>query len=1154
MASDPRRPSVLWAQQTSETDERKNRINITINLPDIIESTVNCVVTKSTISFNAKIRSSVEGVPYAFNCNLYAEVQAENIRTVLSPQFFSIALPKMTGGVHWPHLMRRMKQMISAQQMTKPKHVPLGEAEIEQVVANLERGVRINRDGNPVRREDLYSMVSHDQSPIAVPGTDGGVSSFEDSGQPIAGEDDPGSLNNHGVDLVQQFERRGDAWCLKLAIEYFERSVNLTPDRHSEKPVYLTNLGGSFVRRFQQLGNMSDIELAVTNLERAVQLTPDGHPGKPGRLNSLGTSFMIRFKQLGDVTDIAHAVLNLERAVQLTPDGHPDKPNIAHAVLNRERAVKLTPDGHPDKPSHFNNLGTSFMTRFKQLGDVTDMENAILNLERAFQLTPDGHPDKPSCLNNLGTSLLARFERLGDVTDMENAVSNLERAIQLTPDGHPDKPSHLNNLGTSFMTRFERLGDVTDVENAISNLKRAVQLTPDNHPDKPGLLGNLDMENAFSNHERAVQLTPDGHQDKPFHLHNLGNSFLTRFKQLEDMPDIEHSIANHELAVELTPDGHSDVPTLLFNLGNSLSEKFRKTGHYHDLEKSIVTYATSASSPVGPPSICLKAATTWSVLALGELRRFHPSDQSALDAYRVAFDLLPRVAWVGLNIETRHHHLLAASSLACDAAAVAISANDPHIALAWLEQGRSIVWGQILQLRTPVEELRLSHPELAVELTRISKQLERGASDNNFGTGQHRQSREDAGQQHRQLARDWDRIVEQVRQKPGFEHFLLPKQFSELRNAARDGPVVVVNVSKHGCDALIIEPISEHLHHVRLEDFSYKKAQTLGQLLHSILSQQNLRARCDDRGAGPVFDGRFRGDDAFRPILAELWKSLVNPVLEYLESLQIHSPMGDGYFRITWCPTGPLAFLPIHAAGLYNADGTSSISLPDIAISSYTPTLTALLSRSQSITPHGSTFKLLAVVQPNTPGADSLPGTRQELEVIRKHIVSDSSVHVLEGPKATTEEVSSRMEECSWVHLACHGVQDVSRPMESGLLLQDGRLELSKIVEKRLDHAEFAFLSACQTATGDVTRPEEAIHLAAGMLLAGYRGVVATMWSIRDDDAPFVADKFYGRVLENGQPNHVKPAEALHFAIRELRQKPGGCKFSSWVPFIYMGQ
>ncbi|TDL23345.1 hypothetical protein BD410DRAFT_787690 [Rickenella mellea] len=243
-------------------------------------------------------------------------------------------------------------------------------------------------------------------------------------------------------------------------------------------------------------------------------------------------------------------------------------------------------------------------------------------------------------------------------------------------------------------------------------------------------------------------------------------------------------------------------------------------------------------------------------------------------------------------------------------------------------------------------------------------------------------------------------------------------------------------------------------------------------------------------------------------------------------------------------------FLPIHAAGIYHADGSASVSLADFAISSYTPSLSALLNRSQR-QQQTAAFKLLAVIQPSAPGANPLPGTNDELKALQKYVPA-SSIHILRGPDATTATVLSGMEECSWIHLACHGVQDESDPMKSGLLLQDGQLHLSAIIQKHIPCAEFAFLSACQTAKGDGKRPEEAIHLAAGMLVAGYKGVMGTMWSIRDNDAPFVADKVYAQLLKDGQPSGVHPAVALHGAIQELRKR-NGSNFSSWVPFIYMG-
>jgi CHAT domain-containing protein len=88
---------------------------------------------------------------------------------------------------------------------------------------------------------------------------------------------------------------------------------------------------------------------------------------------------------------------------------------------------------------------------------------------------------------------------------------------------------------------------------------------------------------------------------------------------------------------------------------------------------------------------------------------------------------------------------------------------------------------------------------------------------------------------------------------------------------------------------------------------------------------------------------------------------------------------------------------------------------------------------------------------------------------------------MLDGTAATKAEVIKHCETCPWVHLACHGVQDGSR---SKLLLQDGGLKVFKLVKLPFTpQLEFAFLSACQTATGDDKLPDEALHMASNLLM-----------------------------------------------------------------------
>lgn len=77
--------------------------------------------------------------------------------------------------------------------------------------------------------------------------------------------------------------------------------------------------------------------------------------------------------------------------------------------------------------------------------------------------------------------------------------------------------------------------------------------------------------------------------------------------------------------------------------------------------------------------------------------------------------------------------------------------------------------------------------------------------------------------------------------------------------------------------------------------------------------------------------------------------------------------------------------------------------------------------------------------------------------------------------------------------------------------------------------------------------------MAAGILMVGYRTVIATMWSIGDEDAPLVAEKVYEHLLEVGIPDARKAAVAVHKATESLRAKVGMKEFAKWVPYIHVG-
>ncbi|KAH6905442.1 CHAT domain-containing protein [Coprinopsis sp. MPI-PUGE-AT-0042] len=482
-------------------------------------------------------------------------------------------------------------------------------------------------------------------------------------------------------------------------------------------------------------------------------------------------------------------------------------------------------------------------------------------------------------------------------------------------------------------------------------------------------------------------------------------------------------------------------------------------------------------------------------------------------------------------------------------------------ALEWLEQGRCLVWNQLQTLRTPLDDLERHDPQLAERIRDVSKLLEvdGGTQHDTLGDGGNLDfdARVALKEESARLARkskERDELLSQARDIPGFEDFLLPTRCSTLlRHLPESGPVVVLNADDLRCDAIVLMHGMDEPLPIPLPKMTYMKAKMMQQGLKTEIAG-GLRMR--QRGARPP---KFRSE--MERILQELWESVVKPVLEAL-AFNVSSNLS---LSVWWCPTGPFSFLPIHAAGIYGR-GASSECLADYAVSSYTPTVSALAARIREKRKRGvSDGRLLLVSVSNADGQAPIPGTTKEVQALCDFATAKDIKHLrLEGKEATSERAMEEILQSSIVHLACHGSQDITDPMQSGFYLHNKRLELSTIIKANLKNAELAFLSACQTGTGDEKLSNEAVHLAAGMMAAGFQGTVATMWAISDAYAPKVAEDFYNNLWERGKGKGggmqgEDAAYALHHAIQELkkvpRKKTGGAEkwFLTWVPYIHYG-
>ena len=969
--------------------------------------------------------------------------------------------------------------------------------------------------------------------------------------------------------FIQQSGRIED---LEEAISCHREALALHPLGHPHHSSSLSNLGGAVFTRFEQLGRMEDLEEAITYHREALALRPHGHPDRAASLNNLAIALFTRFERLGRMEDLEEAI-----------------------TCNRE-ALAFHPHGHLHHSVSLSNLGTAVFTRFRQSGRMEDLEEAITCHRKVLALLSHGHPHRSGSLSNLANAVFSRFiQQSGRMEDLEEAISCHREALALRPHGHPDRSGSLSNLGTAVSTRFEQSAKTKDLEEAITCNREALALRPHGHPHRSGSLSNLgtavytrfeqsrkteDLEEAISCHCEALALRPHGHPDRSGSLTSLGTAVSTRFQQSGETNYLEVAITCHREAVALCPHDHPDRSGFLSNLADAVFARFEQSESRDDLldahkylseakgilptehpsharigrglalillkqcdivpesdetlhmtSKAFDLFEQAANHSFSSAKARFQVAVKW---AREARRRNH---QSTVLAYTKSLSLLDRCLVLAPTVESQQNFLAATNTvpkeLALDAASSAIDAGEIGTAAELLEQGRAVLWSKMRGYRHPLDELRVVDEKLADQFEALSGQLEclatSSESQSTAFPGSNASniipvSFEAKMQRYRILSEGWDDTVKKIRQMDGFADFLQAVPFASLLKVAVEGPVIIINISRYRSDAIILrdggDPVLVPL------------PETLPKVLNE-MSSQFTKARASD------------GKDSARqilPILRSLWNNIAFPVRVQLVALGVPEKS-----RIWWCPTSDLCALPLHAAGAYSPKVPKPDNLPDCYISSYTPTLSALIRARSGVPPRSTVPNLLIIAQPD----ETLPEVEEEISRIQQ-LTND--VDVLRGPEANHDTVLSSLKDHSWAHFACHGHLN-NQPFHSSFQLHDhSRLALIDLIPARLADAELAFLSACHTAAGDmVGTPDEVIHLAAAMQFCGFRSVVGTLWAMEDVDGRDATEDFYRHMFRTPGtiPNFRDSAEALNLATKKMRKRKLG--LDRWVKFVHIG-
>jgi len=132
-----------------------------------------------------------------------------------------------------------------------------------------------------------------------------------------------------------------------------------------------------------------------------------------------------------------------------------------------------------------------------------------------------------------------------------------------------------------------------------------------------------------------------------------------------------------------------------------------------------------------------------------------------------------------------------------DAIFIALRYGHLHLGVIWFEQGNSIVWNQILQVRTPLEGLRLAYPQYCKRIEEISIQLEVAVTYEGKSLKEVPESVSYSTEKvslYQALASEREELITTIRTLPGFAQFLLSMPIEDLHIIAQSGfPLIMIN-------------------------------------------------------------------------------------------------------------------------------------------------------------------------------------------------------------------------------------------------------------------------------------------------------------------------------------------------------------------------
>ncbi|KAF0640691.1 hypothetical protein FPSE5266_06608 [Fusarium pseudograminearum] len=948
---------------------------------------------------------------------------------------------------------------------------------------------------------------------------------------------------NLGVLLKEKYNRIGDEQEFLDAAKNIEEALALATDEHHDRSMWYEIFAELYDLRHRNLRLLDDLAKVVqlrrkslsaieNNNEPASSSTikADQKAAKQTHQFNLALSLDEIYVERRSLGDLQESIAMVKEAISATPKEDPDwlvlirflylrlhslyletgvLEDLEESISLNRQFIEKGGEEHPDMPAQLNNISVNLMAIFERTGDPAQVDESIRYGLESLRVVSKDDPGYKLVLSNLATALSVRARVTGSLVDLDDAIFYGRSALNATSEEDPDRHVQFHNLASALLKKYNRsYGDMDLLHEAIVMAKKALSCVSDDHPDREtyqnrlasALSSRYDALKLAQDLEESIKLSRDvarAMTDKYTGRTSARSTFAILLqKQVRDgggsLEDLDEAIEISQKALDLTPEDSPSRTEHWTILGGLYVSKYTLSRLHSYMETAVEYYRSAVTHPTGDPLRRVIAATA--------IVHLCPEFEQAYEIGLAALDMVPMLASVrSLETADRQYLLSHAAGLAANTAGAALRiGKKPSEALSILEQGRGLLASSLDEIRTDIKDLQNAFPELADEFVKLRSELD--SSDNTPSKEKdmlNGRRRHDAG-------KAFDDLLNQIRLKPGFEGFLGPLTTDQMLSAAARGPVVVINSSWMGIEAIIIQ--------------------------EEKLSSLAFANKMEYNAIYNVAENDYGSPET----LELLWTSIMDAILKELGFTET-PPEGQEWPHVWWIPTGHLSRFPIHAAGLHLQ--RSGETVMDRVISSYSPSVKALVhGRRRRMTPKGPAQALLVAME-QTQNQAPLPKAMEEVELVSKICDSMGVKSVVAG--SGKQDALDHLRSSQIFHFAGHGYTDSTNPSKSHLCFGDVNdpLTVANLLELNL-HEEspfLAYLSACSTGrVQDEDYIDESIHLISACQLAGFRHIIGTLWRVQDEHCVDVARITYETIKEEGMTND-SVCRGLHKAMRLMR-------------------